>query len=231
MRSAMPLIVFVFLMLLPDSTSLAQRLANTLRGTVRLTASSPMAVRIQLQKFGVTIQEMFLRESSFEFRNVEEGRYTLVAAAPGYETVMEEIDVPGDRPVIELRPSRKAAQPPTEVPVWALRIPESARRHFEAAKSKLRQNNCVDALDHLRKAIRAYAEYSDAHTAMGQCYAQMTQFEAAEQEFKRALEQPHRPVLHLQLGNIYFRLGKHELIERQLDLYAEETLNAQRSPK
>ena len=224
MRYAMAMIVFI---LLVASPTLAQWHFTTLRGTVRATAdvASLTTVRIELQRFGVTIQEMFPRERSFEFRNVEEGRYTLVAEAPGFETVRQEIDVPGEQAAIELRPRRKAVQPAEGVSVWALRIPGSARRQFEAAKSKVRQNDCVDALDHLRKAIQTYAEYGDAHNVMGQCYAQMNQFEAAEQEFKRALEQPHKPELHLQLGKIYYREGNQALIERQLKLYAEEKAN------
>jgi Flp pilus assembly protein TadD len=108
------------------------------------------------------------------------------------------------------------------VPVWQLRVPESARRQFEAARTKLQENNCAGALNHLRKAIQSYADYGDAHTALGECYAQMDQFDAAEQEIKHALEQPHRPELHLFLGKIYAREGNPSLQARQLHLYEEE---------
>src|SRR5262245_61356350 len=173
MRSAIAIIVSLVVILVVDSSSWAQRYVDTVRGNVRVTggAVSPNSVRVQLQKFGLTIQEMFLRESGFEFRNVEEGRYTLVVDAPGYIKVQEDIEVPGERPIVLLRPDGKTAQQPAEgVPVWALRIPESARRQFETAKNKLQEDNCGDALKHLKKAVRVYAEYGDAHYAMGQCY-------------------------------------------------------------
>jgi len=83
----------------------------------------------------------------------------------------------------------------------------------------------MDAIDYLKKAIHAYADYGDAHNALGQCYAQISQLEAAEQEFKRALAQPHKPEVHLQLGNVYYREGNQALIARKLNLYAEEKAN------
>ena len=228
MRFAIAMIVSIF-MLPVVSVSLPQ-MSGTLRGTVRVTGSMGPStmVRLQLQKAGTTIQETILHEDRFEFLNVAWGHYTLLAEASGYETVMQDIDVPGDRPVIELHTPRKAAQRAEGVPVWDLRVPRSARRQFHAATLKLLENDCVDALDHLKKAIQRYAEYGDAHKAMGQCYARMNQLEAAEQEFKRALEQPHTPELHLLLGTIYAREGNRPLLPRQLELYAEEKATQQR---
>jgi len=224
MRSAMAVIASLSFMLLVDSASLAEPSGNTLRGIVRVTGGEgPSAiVRMQLQKAGMTIQEVFLYDNRFEFINVEWGQYTLIADAPGYETVRQDIDVPGARPEIELHPQRTAVQRAKTVTVADLKIPGSARRQLKAARSKLLENNCVDAFDHLKKAIHIYAEYGDAHKAMGECYVQMNQLEAAEEEFKRALEQPHTPELHLLLGEIYAREDNRAAQARQLELYAEE---------
>src|SRR5215813_9092491 len=106
------IIVFVF-MLVVVSASIAQMSANILRGTVRMTANGVpyTAVRIQLQKFGMPIQVTFLRESRFEFWNIETGRYTLIIEAPGYDTVRQDIEVPGEWPIIQLHPQRNTAQP------------------------------------------------------------------------------------------------------------------------
>jgi hypothetical protein len=224
MRSAISIIVSLFFILLVGSTSLAQRIVTTVRGTVRMTANvGPFGVvRVQLQRSGMTIQETFLRENRFEFLNVEGGQYTLIVDAPGYETVQQAVDVPGDWPVIDLHPQRNAVRPAEGVPVWNLRIPKSARRQFDAARSNLLEHNCVRALDHSKKAIHIYAEYGDAHKAMGECYAQMNQLETADQELKLALEQPHAPELHLLLRKIYIREGEQGLAARQLELYVEE---------
>jgi tetratricopeptide (TPR) repeat protein len=174
----------------------------------------------------VPVYDMFAHQSTFEFRNVEEGHYTLVANEPGHETVLQEIDVPGGAVMIDFRPRHNAVRRAEAVPVWNLKIPESARRQFEAARSKILENKCSAALVHLEKAIRTYAEYGDAHEAMGECYARMDQLESAEQEFKRALEQPHKPELHLLLGNVYIRSGQQVWVERQLELYAQEKSRA-----
>jgi hypothetical protein len=224
MRSAMSIVVSLGFILLVHSTSLAQMFAHTLRGNVRVTANSGQfaVVRIQLQREGMTIQVTFLRANGFEFLNVPGGQYTLIVDAPGYETVRQDVDVPGDWPMIDLHPQRNAVQPAEAVSVWNLRVPKPAHRQFQAAQSKLSEHNCVHALDHLKKAIEIYAEYGDAHKAMGECYAQMNELETAEQEFKRALEQPHRAELHLLLRKIYIREGKEALGARQLELYAEE---------
>jgi tetratricopeptide (TPR) repeat protein len=225
MRSTMIFIVLVVFILMSHSAAAAQApFFGVLRGSIRSTSkgASPANVRVQLQKSGMTIQETYLRESGFEFSNIERGRYTLIVEAPGFETAVEDVDVPSSWPVIELRPRPKASQPAEGVSIWQLKIPEAARRQFEAAKGKLEQNDCANALDHLKKAIHMYADYGDAHNAIGQCYAQMSQFEAAEQEIKLALEQPHKPGLHLLLAKIYARQGHQGLLEHQLELYSEE---------
>ena len=214
----------VGLVLMADAASLAQLSGLTLHGTVRMnTAIAPAGVvRVQLQKFGVPIQVTFLRESRFEFSNIEQGHYTLVVDAPGYKTAIQDIEVPGEWPVVQLRPQENTPQPAEAEPVWNLKIPKSARRQFDAAKSKLVENKWAEALDHLKRAIQSYPEYGDAHKAMGVCYAQMNQLEMAEQEFKLALEQPHMPELHVLLGNIYALQGNPALQVRQIELFTEE---------
>jgi tetratricopeptide (TPR) repeat protein len=230
MRYATVVVIFVFLLALSHSESLAQ-ISSTIHGTVRLAVSgeSPVIVRIRLEKYGLPIQELIPRENRFEFANVEEGRYTLVVDAPGYQSVREEITVPGDRPTIVMQPDHRLVQRAQLVPVWELRVPESARRQFEAGKSELRQNHCKNVIEHMQKAIRDYAQFGDAHLAMGDCYAQMNQLDAAEREFKLALEQPHQPELHLLLGKVYQREQNQAQMQRQLELYAEEKPNTQRS--
>ena len=229
MRSAMALIASVCLMCLVDGVSLAQQFRHTLRGAVKLDANiEPTPVRIQLVKSGVTLQETFSRDNRFEFANVEGGGYTLIVSAPGYETVQHDVTVPDDWPLIELRPPRNATRPTEAVPVWALKIPETARRHFEAAKKNILDHNCVAALAHLRKAIQAYAEFGPAHQAMGDCHTEMNHLETAEQEFKLALEQPHAPELHLRLAQLYEQQGNRAQQARQLTLYIEEKPHQQK---
>src|SRR5215471_17599936 len=144
MRSAISIMLILFFMSSSASTSSAQLFGNTLRGTVRVTANGvPNTVRIQLQKSGVPVQITFLREHRFEFFNIEGGQYTLVVDAPGYQTVRQDVDVPGEWPVIDLHPERNATGPAEAVSVTDLRIPKSARRHFAAAQNKLLEHDCM----------------------------------------------------------------------------------------
>jgi len=223
MRSTIVIIMSTLFMLLVDNACLAQRPRGTLRGTVRATGNvDPAVVRVQLRQSGVPIQDMIVHESGFEFTDLAPGRYSLIASAMGFDTVVEDVEVPGAWPVVELHAHRMEKIATDTVSVWDLKIPRSARRQFEAAKKKLVVNNYADALVHLKKAVHSYAEYGDAHNVMGQCYAELNQFEAAEQEYKLALEQPHTPELHLLLANVYARENEHPLQARQLELYAEE---------
>ena len=229
MRTSIAIVLSVCLTLVVDATSWARQFRHTLRGNVKVAASGePPAVRIQLQKSGMTLQETFARENRFEFPNVEGGSYTLVVSASGYDTVQQEVNVPDDWVLIELRPPRNSARRAEAVPVWALKVPESALHQFEAAKKNILEHNCVDALSHLRKAVHAYAEYGEAHQAMGECYGQMNQLETAEQEFKLALEQPHAPELHLRLAKVYERSVNPAMHARQVQFYMEEKASQQR---
>ena len=223
MRSAMIVIVTAFLVLFAEFADSAPQAGDTLRGTIKVKENgAPAVVWIRLEKSGVTIQEGFPRENRFEFRNVAAGRYTLIAEAPGYVTVQQEIQIPGEWPQLELVPRRDPIGPAVAVPAWSLQIPQSARREFITGTNKLLENNCADAIEHLKKAVRRYAGFGDAHRAMGECYFQMNQLDGSESEFKQALEQPHLPDLHLLLGKVYGRQGNRGLLMHQLELFVEE---------
>ena len=224
------LIVIVVLCVSSVNPAAAQALGYTVHGMVTAPAELGIAemVRVRLERFGLPIREIFLRENRFDIRDVEKGHYTLVVSAPDYEILQQEIDVPGDAPVIQLRPKRSRARTTSEtMPIWDLKVPKSARREFQTATRDLGQSNCANALQHLERAVRIYAEYGDAHHAMGECYIRMKQMEAAEQEFKRALELPHSPDRHLSLGLFYAKEGRSALFRRQMQLYANE-IRAQR---
>jgi tetratricopeptide (TPR) repeat protein len=224
MRIAIIIAMVVFSV--PTLPTAAQAPAYTVHGMVTAPShlSAAELVRVRLERFGgMPIQEIFLRDNRFDIWNVEKGRYTLVVSAPDYEGVQQEVEVPGDSPVIELRPKRNHPIPATAaVSVWDLKVPKSARRQFNSATKELGESGCSDALEHLKKAIRIYEEYGDAHQAMGECYTRMKQMDAAEQEFKRSLELPHLPERHLSVGLFYIKEGNQALFRRQMQLYAEE---------
>jgi tetratricopeptide (TPR) repeat protein len=221
MRSAMMVILFVCLVLFSSLASLAQRQPYTLQGMVIQTANDQL-IRIRLMKSSTTIQETVLSESGFTFFNVSEGRYTLVAEAAGYELARQDVEFPGEFPVLDLRRRHNSESNAESVAVWDLKIPQSALREFEAGKNKLLSNKCPDALPHLRKAIRSYAGYGDAHKAMGECHTLLNELDAAERAFKQALEQAHTPELHLQLGTVYARQNNLAQLLRQIELYVSE---------
>jgi hypothetical protein len=224
MRSAMTIIGPVCLALLVSTVAPARPMGEALRGVVKVTADSEIQtiVHVQLKILTVTVGEAFPRDGRFEFRGLTPGRYTLLAEAPGYETVSRDVDVPGEWfTVLELRPERRNTAKAEVLPVWSLKIPDSARRQL-AAGARLMGTDCNEAIEHMRKAVRIYAAYGDAHRAMAECYSKMNELELAVQEFKKALEQPHEPDVHLQLGNIYAKQHNAALVTYQLELFVEE---------
>jgi tetratricopeptide (TPR) repeat protein len=227
MRIAIVIVMIVFSV--PALPTTAQAPGYTVHGMVTAPAhlSAAELVRVRLDRFGLPIHEIFLRENRFDIWNVERGHYTMTVSGPDFETLQQEIDVPGDAPVIELRPKRSRVIAPTAaVPVWDLKVPNSARREFKTARKELGESKCAEAVEHLKKAVRIYEEYGDAHQTMGECYTRMEQMDAAEQEFKRSLELPHLPERHLTFGLFYMKEGKQALFRRQMQLYAEEVTKA-----
>src|SRR5262245_4658404 len=114
MRIAIVIVVVVFSV--PALLTTAQAPTYTVHGTVKAPArlSTAEMVRVRVERFGQPIQEIFLHENRFDIWNVEKGHYTLTVSAPDYELFQQEIDVPGDAPVIELRPKRSRANPAAE---------------------------------------------------------------------------------------------------------------------
>src|SRR5262245_32881744 len=118
MRSALAVIATACLILLTIfSESLAQRSSNTVHGMVKVPSNVGLKdlVRVRLERLGATVHEVLLRDSTFSLSNVEDGHYTLIADAPGLEPVRQEIDVPGDWPVIEFRARRNDERRPEAV--------------------------------------------------------------------------------------------------------------------
>jgi len=224
MRSAMTIIGPVCLTVLFATVAPARPVAESLRGIVKVTAGNevPAVVRVQLRILSAIVREAFPSEGRFEFLNLAPGRYTIVVEAPGYETVTREVDVPGEwLTVLELQPRLGNTHKTEVLPIWNFKIPDSARRQL-AAGARLMGTDCNEAIEHMRKAVRIYAAYGDAHRAMAECYAKMNELELAVQEFKKALEQPHEPDVHLQLGNIYAKQHDAALVTYQLELFVEE---------
>jgi hypothetical protein len=174
-------------------------------------------IRIRLEKFGATISETSPREGRFEFSNIGSGRYTLVVDAPGYETVYQNVDLPGEWfTFIELLPKQRDVRRTEVRPIWELRIPEAARRQFTAGQKKLAENRCEEAVKYLRKAIHTYAEYGDAHRAMGECYVRWTNLKPRRPNSARALEQPHsRTFTCYWQGSTRFRLTTRARVAHQ----------------
>src|SRR5215470_9218687 len=97
MRSAMKMIGPVSLVLFFASVSSARWVGQEMRGIVKVTTNGGIQaiVRVQLKLLSVVVAETLTRDGRFEFPDLPAGHYTLVADAPGYEPMSQEVDVPG----------------------------------------------------------------------------------------------------------------------------------------
>ena len=214
MRSAMNMVVSSFLvLLLPAGPSEAQsRSGLAVSGRVSfLGAAQPIgAIRVELQRLGLTIQEQVSFDDRFEFSEVLPGSYTVVIHAADYATVTRDIQVPGDYEVrVQLRPSRGVeAEDYRTASVAEYQVPGSARRQFKSAQKKLRRDDCPGALEHLRKAIEIFGAYADARNAMGNCYVVLKDLKLAEEAFKQAVSRSSSVYPALNLADLYSRQGR-----------------------
>ena len=111
MRSAMTTIACVGLVVMLATTVSAGIVSEDLRGIIKMKGGGdPRAVvRVQLKRLGTTVQEAYPREGRFEFLDLAPGRYTLVVEASGYESVIRDVDIPGEWfTIVELQAVRTA---------------------------------------------------------------------------------------------------------------------------
>jgi tetratricopeptide (TPR) repeat protein len=194
-------------LLVPLAFLHAQGGAKALRieGQVRWTGRSAGPVRVQLQRLGDTIREQVSADGRFYFPEIPHGLYTLVVEAPGYDSFFRYVEVPGDLNVlVELGPhGYKSEDIPATTSVSEYQVPSSARREFESAQRRIRSGDCKGALDRLKKAIRTFARYADAHNAAGSCYVQLSEMHLAEESYKEAASLTSSVYPALNLADIY----------------------------
>ena len=128
-----------------------------------------------------------IRGGNVEFDGLQLGRYTLEVVAPGYQKLVEgvEISAPGEHvhSYVVLKPG-SLANSPAGPPILA----PNAQKELSKALEDLRANKPEDAKKHLEKASRNAAGNADVNYAWGAYYAQLKDWAKAKSYWEKAVQ-------------------------------------------
>ena len=188
--------LFLFVFLACFSLASAQ---SVLSGRVITpSGTQPMApVRVKLTFNGRAINETFTDLSGrFSFPGVSSGTYQLTADGDGINfettTVYAEIAAFGSAPQsftqdIQLRPiAHKAATQPGVVNAFTQNVPAAAKQALTLGIKLAGEGKIEDAVENMRKAIKIFPDYFDAHLELGNLFIKTQQFNDAIAELDLA---------------------------------------------
>src|ERR1051325_8477269 len=192
MKCTLFLLVFLACFSLASAQSVLSGRVITPSGT------QPTApVRVKLTFNGRAINETFTDLSGrFSFPGVSSGTYQLTADGDGINfettTVYAEIAAFGSAPQsftqdIQLRPiAHKAATQPGVVNAFTQNVPAAAKQALTLGIKLAGEGKIEDAVENMRKAIKIFPNYFDAHLELGNLFIKVDQFNDAIAELDLA---------------------------------------------
>lgn len=173
--------------------------ANVLEGKV-ITPSGTQPtnpVRVKLTFNGRAIHETFTDLSGrFSFPGLSRGNYQLTADGDGinFETTSVYAQISAFGPSaqsftqdIQLRPIiRRATPPPGVVNAFTQDVPAEATQALEAGLKLAEEGKTEAAVENMKKAIKIFPDYFDAHLQLGNLFLRSVQFQEAIAELDLA---------------------------------------------
>jgi Tfp pilus assembly protein PilF len=192
----------IFLLILPVVGSAAsQRVENgghVVTGHVRDEQSNTPLQGVQLQITGSGLQTRPSVVSNsggeFQFTELKDGDYSVVASKPGYISVNVGVTVlrSGAIPLTILlhrSPSSGPAAPGNPISVRELHIPERAQAAFDKGRRLLEeQRQPAEAIAEFQRAIQVFPDYYEAYTEIGIANFQMRKPDEAERALSKSIE-------------------------------------------
>ncbi|HKV37231.1 MAG TPA: tetratricopeptide repeat protein [Pyrinomonadaceae bacterium] len=188
---------FIALFFACSAAAFAQ--GHVLEGKVVTPSGSqpPNPVRVKLTYNGRAIHEAFTDLSGrFSFPGLSRGRYQLTAEGDGISfettTVYAEVAAFGAAPQtftqdIQLRPiAQKPAQQPGVINAFSQNVPEAARQALALGIKLAEEGKVEPAVENMRKAIKIFPEYFDAHLQLGNTFLKLDQLNEAIAELDLA---------------------------------------------
>ena len=174
--------------------------------------------QVELRTFtGMTITQTSTdMNGQFGFHGLSRGVYYVYVWKRGYGEQNERIEIVNFSYVgvhITLNPMPGAANRPVNAPPVSaeyLKIPEKARKEYEAGVKDFMQNGNLNlSLEHLRKAIEAHPQFSQAYYFIGLVQMDLNQLDESREAFTRAIE------LNEKIAPAYFPLGSLHMQRRE----------------
>ena len=98
--------------------------------------------------------------------------------------------------------------------------PLDDRSHLRLGEYSLSRGDVRRAIEHLQLSIRANPESGEAYRTLGQAWLAQGEFVKAESSLSSAVERdPSDPLSHQSLAEVYDRLGKPDLAEKERELF------------
>ena len=198
MRSRFSPVLLLLSFLVSAQFALAQN-AHVLQGKVITpSGSQPTSpVRVKLTFNGRAILETFTDLSGrFSFPGLARGNYQLTADGDGinFETtsVYAQVSAFGSAPQsftqdIQMRPiARKPAAQAGVINAFTQNVPAAARDALASGTKFAEEGKFAEAVADMRKAIRIFPEYFDAHLELGNLFLKAQQFQEAIAELDLA---------------------------------------------
>jgi Tfp pilus assembly protein PilF len=166
------------LLLLPLLTGSVCAQGGIIRGKVRLPSGATLTgVIVELwRSTGLENQVVTTRDGDFEFVNLPQASYEVVVKHQGYYPAFERAEFFYDRnsapraEVIRVEINLKPLESTTNEKAgstFVQDIPPAAKAAYDQAITKLREGQAVEGVALLREATSIFADYFDAHVALG----------------------------------------------------------------
>jgi tetratricopeptide (TPR) repeat protein len=157
----------------------------------------------------------------FSFGNLSETGYTVIMAAPGYQTATARINFNGPQGSARSNDVRTVEltllpvnprQPPPSRPAFTQNVPKAARDTFERAMKLGKGGRKLVANTMMQEAIRIFPDYFDAHYALSNELMKTGRMDEAIAELEQAIRiNPQDDRVYQSFGLIMMKQGKYEV--------------------
>jgi len=211
MKYRTSLLVVLLLASIVSFSQIRNDLTGSVTGTIRTAKGTPVAdARIELHnaKTGQLFTSGYTNaQGAFEFANVPNGVYELVAAS-GLSEVRETLNVPSppglNLIIADASQGADAVPGDKTVSVAQFKVPGKARDLLKKAQAAANKNKPEDVNKYLTRALEIYPQFAEALTFRGILKLDANQVPAAIEDLEKAVHyDAGAPMSYLVLGAAY----------------------------
>ena len=204
-------------------------LAQNIQGQVRLSPNNTPGFNVPVECAGAGCSGFKYtdRQGKFIFYVNTTGQYTITVNLPGYRPESRSVALldkqSSEYMLFQLKPDPNApgvaggAAAPGVVSAIDPKVPDAARKEYEAGLKEIDAGKGDKAIPHLEKAISLYPEFLQAQLMLGTAYMDAKQWDKAESALRRTIElDAKKPEAYFALGALYRQQKKYAEAEKVL---------------